>query len=95
MSARNYWTISQLWQDWHYWRRVASMRRRIKAHEYNRWGYVNQAIFRGINAADMNAKASYDVLSRRKPGLRHPDMSAQLATEGYSRNWSRNERAVR
>lgn len=88
-SARNYWTAGELWSDWRYWTLAAWLRRKQAEMLMGRYGYVMRSEQASVNAATMKANASYDVLCNRKPGLRHPDMSAGLAVEGYSK-WPRS-----
>lgn len=90
VSPRTYWSTDDLWQDWQFWRNRWLYWKRAKVRDENRWGYVSQNFTNSVNAAHSRMMASYDFLCRRKHGLNHPDMSAQLAIEGLSR-WQRPE----
>lgn len=85
VSARNYWSTEQLWSDYLFWRGRWRYNSRVRRTIANYQGWVPRNIHLAINKAYENAWASYRVLCRRKPGLVHPDMSSQLAVEGYSR----------
>lgn len=80
VSARNYWSTDELWRDYHYWNWRA---RQMTA--YPGFGVTHV----DINAARMNAKASYDVLTKRRHGLNCPDMAAQLSVEHYTATFKR------
>lgn len=82
VSARNYWTTDQLWKDYHYWRARRMYASHIRRVTFNRQGWVPRDVHIAINTADMNMMACRRVLCSRYPGLRHPDMSGQLAVEG-------------
>lgn len=74
-SARNYWTTDDLWRDYHYW----CWRERTASA----WAFPT------INKAYENAKASYGVLVKRRPGLINPDVLSRLDIEGFNSEYRR------
>lgn len=68
MSARDHWTTDQLWRDWHLWRDLVARKSWLTPHNRNTF--------------NLRAASSFSSLTKRRPGLRDPDRSAQDSIEG-------------
>jgi hypothetical protein len=74
-SARKHWGVDTLWNDFHYWKHREEQARRYPGKFGARVREID------IITAHERARASFNVLANRKPGLRDPDTYAQLVIE--------------